>query len=553
MKRLNLIVIFAIILLSYACEKDILEQAQRESFKDESDSTLYSVKEIDAIFADRNYQLNWEKERDAKLIFSIVAHTDSMLAIGYKPAGVGDLADIIHKLDLESLDWKNLEERLIKLIEDSEGNSRDRIITKPAKEIPAIVVKVSSLKTIEQLSKMLEIRYLEPMNDYFYLGGTQIHDGRTAGIDMLGTAGCTCETPEPYHPDDAVFQQPGVVRPWNYDYHHINEDTWAISSGAGVGVAVIDSGVSFDQENLDSESGTFNSGLSQGRLQDEFNYLPYTLQALPTLYHLPRLLEVYDPSLTAHDHCGHGTRMAGLIAAPRGLDNNSVGVAYNCNLVCFRAVHNPIINTFAEKMGVTQSLVHIASDADIQIVSMSIAQPFGANSPLIIDALNFAYNNDKMLVCAAGTAPFGINDYWNVLFPANHPTTLAITGIKNPQTYPNSLNGNDLPCKDCYYGDLVDFAVIMERYSIGNEDRTTLAVTCDGDIPAYASGSSCATATFSGMAALVWSRLNTDYGGGLVMPRNVVLNKLQESASNPLGDHPNFGHGWVDIQKALEE
>ncbi len=59
--------------------------------------------------------------------------------------------------------------------------------------------------------------------------------------------------------------------------------------------------------------------------------------------------------------------------------------------------------------------------------------------------------------------------------------------------------------------------------------------------------SPCATATFAGMAALVWSHLGTS------ATREEVITKLQESASNPLGNHDNFGYGWVNIQQALEE
>jgi len=83
----------------------------------------------------------------------------------------------------------------------------------------------------------------------------------------------------------------------------------------------------------------------------------------------------------------------------------------------------------------------------------------------------------------------------------------------------------------------------MER--AGDSDRTTLAVTCDGDAPAYSSGSSCATATFAGMAALVWSKK------GLTTPRWQVVSTLINAASNKSNIHPNFGYGWVDMDTAL--
>ncbi len=109
-----------------------------------------------------------------------------------------------------------------------------------------MVIKVSSIQTVQYLASLPEVRYIEPMNDYFYLRQTDklIQYGQ---YDMLGFSGCGCNTPSPYHPDDAYNVEPGCIRPWNYEYQHINEETWAISSGAGIGVAVIDSGVSYDQ------------------------------------------------------------------------------------------------------------------------------------------------------------------------------------------------------------------------------------------------------------------------------------------------------------------
>lgn len=211
---------------------------------------------------------------------------------------------------------------------------------------------------------------------------------------------------------------------------------------------------------------------------------------------------------------------------------------------CYRAVHNPIINTTAEKHAVTQALVTAGLDFEVHIVSMSIGQLPGASSPSIGLALDFAYSRGKMLVCAAGSWAAFLEPP-SIIFPANHPTTIAITGIKVPDNYPDELLQSAENCSGCMYGTGVDFAVIMERAD--NPQSTTLAVTCDGDVPSYSNRSSCATATFAGMAALVWSHSGTD------ATREQVLTKLQESSSNPNGDNLWYGYGWVDVQKALEE
>ena len=93
------------------------------------------------------------------------------------------------------------------------------------------------------------------------------------------------------------------------------------------------------------------------------------------------------------------------------------------------------------------------------------------------------------------------------------------------------------------------YLIIRERAD--DEDRTTLAVTCDGDIPDYSRGSSCATATFSGMAALAWSYLEKD-GDEATAEQVELLLLLGSSNGTQPSFHPDFGAGWVDLDKVIK-
>lgn len=95
---------------------------------------------------------------------------------------------------------------------------------------------------------------------------------------------------------------------------------------------------------------------------------------------------------------------------------------------------------------------------------------------------------------------------------------------------PLGISDGDL-CNACFGGFAVDFAVIMQDNSDANDNRTTLTVTCSGDEPEYSTGSSSATGTFSGMAALVWSRL------GASATRQQVLDRMKAASSTPAGNH----------------
>ena len=61
--------------------------------------------------------------------------------------------------------------------------------------------------------------------------------------------------------DDYTTIAPGAKQSWNYTYHNIPA-VWALSTGAGIKIMVIDTGVSPDQDNMNSQ---FNQGYSSGR------------------------------------------------------------------------------------------------------------------------------------------------------------------------------------------------------------------------------------------------------------------------------------------------
>ena len=80
-----------------------------------------------------------------------------------------------------------------------------------------------------------------------------------------------------------------------------------------------------------------------------------------------------------------------------------------------------------------------------------------------------------------------------VIYPAYYSQCNAITGVKE--------NGNT--CSSCHDGSQVDFTVPMERNT--NSNRNSLSLPLTGTIPSYIGGSSAATSTAAGIAALVWS------------------------------------------------
>lgn len=118
-------------------------------------------------------------------------------------------------------------------------------------------VVVEKQETVIALRKMKDIRYVEPA-DYRYfenerkLNGTAKSSSSSSGCGFESTALST---------SDYTTVTPNAKAPWSFSKHNII-NAWSYSTGAGVTIGVIDSGVSSEQSLLGS---SFNNGLSSGR------------------------------------------------------------------------------------------------------------------------------------------------------------------------------------------------------------------------------------------------------------------------------------------------
>lgn len=271
---------------------------------------------------------------------------------------------------------------------------------------------------------------------------------------------------------------------------------WTLSSGAGVTVGLTDTGISANQAQLLSQ---FATGESTGR----------TVR----LFYLTHLGSAYDD-------CGHGTRMAGIIAAPR--DGRSVGgVAWKSNLISVRQASGVAAVSASDAAG----SVRAAAQNGSQIVVMAW-ESLNWMWQVSDEIEYWHYNRPVLFLGAAGTSGCGdgILDS-NVIFPADMPEVVAVTGI----TYP----GGGIPC-GIHYGSDVELTAYLSVPSTG---RYTADVVEMG-------GSSNATAVMGGIAALVWSR-----NPGLT--RDQLRVRLQQSGSYYPSRHSREGYGLVNALKAV--
>ena len=150
-------------------------------------------------------------------------------------------------------------------------------------------------------------------------------------------------------------------------------------------------------------------------------------------------------------------------------------------------------------------------------------------SNVIADAVNLCYATGKTMFMAAGTSFGGNNIGFGVIFPANMPQTIAVTGVRDDDYYDK--------CKDCHWGWEVEVTAITEK---GGEEWP-LGLANSGPHPVRTGNSSVATAITSGIAALVLSANPS-------LTRAQLVSILHQSGSNYPFKHPLLGYGVIDAE-----
>ena len=503
-----LTVIFFVLLLVGACSKEQNLEAPALSTGEP-----LTKKEINAIVEESLHRTDdvfrWG-DANLHLLWSAAMRSDSVFALGYKPAGEGDIKERMHLLDLKEARWMAVREQLIRYIVEETNRefpgkdfkAEDLMPLQTPEELPMVAIKIFSKRVLEELRQMEEVRYVEPM-------GYVAED-----LELRSDSGCGVTPASSIPSADFTTISPNVRVPWNFNLHNIQQ-AWTQSTGAGIWVSLIDTGTSQNQPKL-MQNGEFNSGQSSGRTITRLGvYVSSWWSSTPD---------------GPNDQCGHGTQMAGLIAAPRGSGGASVGVAYNCNLLSYRATGDVVVNTSAEKNGVSTAVIQSANNNNVKIYSMSIGDAFWSNQ--VADAIYYAYGKGKLMFAAAGTS-LSWTTWYGVIFPANMWETYAVTGVKE-----------GLPlerCNTCHSGSAVDFIITMQRRT--DNSRTSLTLAMSGNTPAYVGGSSTATAMTAGIAALVWARNPSQ-------TRAQVVNRLRNASSMGNSRHSQFGWGLINAQAA---
>lgn len=222
-------------------------------------------------------------------------------------------------------------------------------------------------------------------------------------------------------------------------------------------------------------------------------------------------------SPVADDVYGHGTHIAGTIAA---LSYNGVGI---CGIAPACRLANVKVTDDGGRCGgdaIADGIVW-AVDNGVQVLNISLCLKEPCKK--LEEAVNYAWRHGAVVVAAAGNGGDSTPQ-----FPAYYENCLAVTAIKE--------DGARAPL--AAYGDWVDVA------APGYQVYSTLP----GDEYGCKTGTSQAVAHVSGLAALLYSIAEDGNGNGRV---NDEVRAVIESGCRAL-DEVGMGRGCVDAELAIQ-
>lgn len=312
---------------------------------------------------------------------------------------------------------------------------------------------------------MSGVEYASP-NYMFYLRSKNI--ASSAAPIALGHSSVAAKPPLLPRPAEV---NPPVADPERKNSYSLNrmhvEEAWKSSIGnASVVVAVIDTGVDYNHEDL-----AFNMwrNPAPSSIGDIVGFDPYRKDGLP-----------YDDD----EVYGHGTHAAGIVGAVYGNGRGSSGVNQRVSIMAIKGLNG---NGFAWTEHLVEGVVY-AVDHGAKILSGSWANGKKDNPP-IIDALNYAGSKGVLVVVAAGNSA-GDNDNDAT---AEYPAGYVMEHLMSVA----SVDENDVLASSSNYG-----ARTVALAAPGVNIYSTLP----GNRYGYESGTSMACPAAAGAAALVWSR-----------------------------------------------
>ena len=297
--------------------------------------------------------------------------------------------------------------------------------------------------------------------------------------------------PPPVYPNDPYYYTYGYQ--WGLNKVRAPE-AWALSTGYGVLIAVLDTGTDYNHPDL---SGKVRTDIA-------WNFV--------------------NNNNDARDNNGHGTHVSGIAAAATNNSRGVAGMGWDASILPLKVLDSGGNGRTDQLI----SAIYYAADHGARVINMSLAGTTWDNlCPSDVQtAADYAYRRGILLVAAAGNWP----DIAQSPFPANCAHVLGVA----------ATTSSDSLAWFSYSGDHVSVA------APGTSIYSTLPYT--GYSYGYLDGTSMATPFVAGLAALVYARFPTYTPD---QAASAILDNAQDLGST--GWDIYYGCGRIDAFQALWE
>ena len=289
---------------------------------------------------------------------------------------------------------------------------------------------------------------------------------------------------------------------YSYQWHMTiidMENAWDVSTGAGTIVAVVDTGV---KQSLEDLAGTnFMAGW------DFVN-------------------NDADPT----DDEGHGSHVTGTIAQTTNNNLGVTGIAYNTTIMPVKVLDKRGSGSFDD---IADGIIY-AADNGADVINLSLGGSLDLD--ILRDAVDYAWNNGVVVVCAAGND--GVS---SAFYPAAYENSISVSATTSLDTLASYSN----------YGTTIDISAPGgdqgDNNGDGYDDMILQNTFARNDVGYYFyQGTSMASPHVAGVAALVKSK-----NGAL---SNAQIRNILETTADDIGASGwdnLFGNGRLNAYEAV--
>ncbi|QYF91054.1 S8 family serine peptidase [Arthrobacter sp. PAMC25284] len=269
-------------------------------------------------------------------------------------------------------------------------------------------------------------------------------------------------------------------------------EAWAVTTGGGTKVAIIDSGVASDNPDI------------AAKVVARANF---------------------STAATGEDNYGHGTHVAGIVAATA---NNTIGVAGMCP-DCTILDAKVLNDSGSGSTSAIANGINWAVSNGAKVINMSLGQR--TSSKTLETAVNNAWNQGAVLVAAAGNT-----GSQSKIYPGAYPNVIAVAATDN----------TDAKASFSTYGSWVDVAAPGVNVYSTFPNHPFYIATENGRSQGYdvGNGTSMASPIVAATAALAWS----SHTGAT---NTSVRANVESTADRIPGTGTYWAHGRVNANNAV--